>query len=123
MTAVQKLVFLGLAVILLLAVGASGGAWLTSNHYRPLLDIAGIALASTSAARNNLRALADEQGKKLSELVQAGEPRARNTSLAQEKAKQEALLDYAASNQLLRDRMGGNPAQAAAAIIDQELGL
>jgi hypothetical protein len=64
-----------------------------------------------------------EQSRKLGELVQAGELRERNAALAQEKARQEARPDYAAANNLLRERTGGDPAQAARAIIDKELGL
>lgn len=123
MTLAQKFAFLSLTAMLLLAVGASGGAWLAANHYRPLLDTASSALATASAARDTLEALAGEQGKKLGELVLAGESRERNAALAQEKANQESQPDYAAANQLLRDRTGGNPALTAAAIIDQELGL
>ena len=55
--------------------------------------------------------------------MQAGKLRERNAALAREKASQEAQPDYAAANQLLRERTGGDPAQAAASIIDQELGL
>ncbi|MFL1502092.1 hypothetical protein ACI77N_12980 [Pseudomonas sp. S191] len=123
MTPVQKLIVLGLAVVLLLVVGAAGGAWLAARHYRPLLDTASTNLATAKLVLGNLEALAGEQGKKLGELVQAGDLRERNAALAQEKATQEAQPDYAAANQLLRERTGGDPAQAAAAIIDQELGL
>lgn len=123
MTPVQKLAALGLAVILLLGLGTSGGVWLAARHYRPLLDTANLDLANTKAAKDNLEALSLEQGRKLSELVQAGELRERNAALAQEKARQEAQPDYAAANNLLRERTGGDPALAANAIIDQELGL
>lgn len=119
----QKLIVLGMSVVLLLVVGAGAGAWLAARHYRSLLDSANTSLATAELARGNLETLTGEQGKKLGELVQAGDLRQRNAALAQEKAKQESLPDYAAANQLLRDRTGGSPAQAAAAIIDQELGL
>lgn len=109
--------------LLLVVLGATGGVWLAAGHYRPLLDVANTDLASTKSARNNLEALAGEQGRKLGELVQAGQLRERNAALAREKASQEAKPDYAAANQLLRERTGGDPAQAAASIIDQELGL
>lgn len=113
-----------LVLALLLAVlGATGGVWLAAGYYRPLLDAANTDLASTKSARNNLEALAGEQGRKLGELVQAGQLRERNAALARQKASQEAQPDYAAANQLLRERTGGDPAQAAASIIDQELGL
>jgi hypothetical protein len=123
MTPVQKLVGLGLVVILLLVLGATAGAWLTAGHYRPLLDAANNDLATTKSARDNLEELAGEQGKKLGELVQAGKDRELAATLARNKATQEAQPDFAAANQLLRERTGGDPAQAAAAIIDQELGL
>ena len=123
MTPVQKLACLGLAVILMLVLGAGGGAWLAARHYRPLLDAANTNLVSAQSARNNLEALAGEQGRKLVELVQAGDLRERTATQAQAKAAQEAQPDYAAANQLLRERTGGDPGQAAAAIIDQELGL
>ncbi|MCP2022254.1 hypothetical protein [Pseudomonas laurylsulfatiphila] len=70
-----------------------------------------------------MEALAGEQGKKLGELAQAGELREQNAAVAQEKAQREAQPDFAAANQLLRERTGGDAAQAAAAIIDKELGL
>ncbi|WP_316251531.1 hypothetical protein [Pseudomonas fluorescens] len=123
MTPVQKLAGMVLVALLVLAVGAGAGVWLAARHYRPLLDTAQLDLASTKSARDNLEALAEEQGRKLGELVQAGELRQRNAALAQEKARQEAQPDYAAANNLLRERTGGDPAQAASAIIDRELGL
>lgn len=123
MTRMQKLVGLGLAVTLLLVIGAGAGAWLAARHYRPLLDTANTNLATAELARGNLETLAGEQGKKLGELVLAGNLRERNAALAQERAAQEAQPDFSAANQLLRERTGGDPAKAAAAIIDQELGL
>lgn len=123
MTPVQKLIVLGLAVVLLLVIGAGAGACLAARHYRPLLDTAKANLATAELARGNLETLAGEQGKKLDELVQAGNLRERNAASAQEKATKEARHDYAAANKMLRERTGGDPAQAAATIIDQELGL
>lgn len=123
MTPGQRLACCGLAAVLLLVLGAGGGAWLAACHYRPLLDAANTNLVSAQLARNSLEALAGEQGRKLRELVQAGGLRERTAAQALAKATQEAQPDYAAANQLLRGRIGGDPAQAAAAIIDQELGL
>lgn len=123
MTPTQKLIGLGLAVTLLLVLGVGGGVWLAARHYRPLLDAANLDLATTTSARDNLVELAGEQGRKLGELVQVGKDREIAAALAQEKARHESQSDYAAANQLLRERTGGDPAQAAAAIIDQELGL
>ena len=123
MTLAQKLAGLVLVVILLLVLGGGCGAWLAARHYRPLLDAANTNLVTTRSALDSLEALAVEQSRKLGELVQAGELRERNAALAQEKARQEARPDYAAANNLLRERTGGDPAQAASAIIDKELGL
>lgn len=123
MTPMGKLASFGLAAILLLVFGAGGGAWLAVRHYRPLLDAANTDLANIKSARNNLEALAGEQGRKLGELVQAGELRERSAALAQAQAKEEARSDYAVADRLLWERTGGDPAQTAASIIDQELGL
>lgn len=118
-----KLTGVGLALVLLLVLGAAGGARLAACHYRPLLDAANTGLATTKLARDNLETLTGEQGRKLGELVLAGELRERNAALAIAKAKEGAQLDYEAANKLLRERNGGDPARAAALIIDQELGL
>ena len=109
--------------LLLVVLGATGGVWLAAGHYRPLLDVANTDLASTKSARNNLEALAGEQGRKLGELVLAGNERARRAAQAAADAKELAKLDYAEANRLLQERIGGDPAKTAAAIIDQELGL
>lgn len=114
---------IGFALVLLLGLGASGGIWLAACHYRPLLDIANISLASAKQARDNLETLAGEQGMKLGELVLAGELRKLDAARAIDKAKVDAKSDYAAANKLLRERTGGNSTQAAESIIDQELRL
>lgn len=121
--AAWNLVSLGLSLVLLLALGAAGGCWLTDRHYRPLVDTANTALATAKLARDNLETLAGEQGRKLGELVLAGDERARQAAQAVADAKELAKPDYAAANRLLQERTGGEPAQAAAAIIDLELGL
>ena len=118
-----KFAGIGLALALLLSLGAAGGVGLAANHYRPLLDTSNANLAKTKLARENLEELAGEQGRKLGELVAAGELRERNASQAIAKAKEEAGADYAAANRLMQERTGGDPAEVAASIIDQELGL
>jgi hypothetical protein len=120
--AVKVLVAAGIALLLVIA-GAGIGAWLAAGHYRPLLDASNNDLAQATLARDNLITLTDEQGRKLGELVQAGELRERAAALALEKARAEAQPDYAAANRLLRERTGGNQCVAAESIIDQELGL
>ena len=118
-----KFAGIGLALALLLSLGAAGGVWLAANHYRPLLDTANAELAKAKLARDNLQELAGEQGRKLGELVAAGQLRERNAAQAIAKTKEEAGADYAAANRLMQERTGGDPAEAAAAIIDQELRL
>lgn len=118
-----KLTGVGLALVLLLVLGVAGGAWLAACHYRPLLDTANTGLATAKQSLDNLETLAGEQGRKLGELVLAGELRERSAALAIAKAKEDAQPDYAAANKLLWERTGGDPADAAASIIDQELGL
>ena len=103
--ATLKLLVMGGLALLLFSVGAGFGGWLAAGHYRPLLDTSNKDLAQTTLARDNLEALASEQGKKLSELVLAGELRERAAALAQEKAREEAQSDYAAANRLLRERL------------------
>lgn len=118
-----KLTGIGLALALLLALGAAGGVWLAACHYRPLLNTANTALVTAKQARDNLETLAGEQGRKLGEMVLAGDLRERNAALAIAKAKEDAQPDFVAANKLLRERTGGNPAEAAASILDKELGL
>lgn len=112
-----------LAVVLVLAAGATLGASLASRHYRPLLDTAQTDLATAKAGRDNLEALAGEQGRRLGDLVLAGQERERHAAQAQADAKELAQYDYSASNRLLQERTGGDPAPAAELVIDQELGL
>lgn len=118
-----KLTGIGLALALLLALGAAGGVWLAACHYRPLLNTANTGLVTAKQARDNLETLAGEQGRKLGEMVLAGDLRERNAALAIAKAKEDAQPDFVAANKLLRERTGGNPAEAAASILDKELGL
>lgn len=118
-----RLASFGLSLVLLLALGAAGGFWLAHSHYRPLLDTANTDLATAKLARDNFETLAGEQGRKLGELVIAGDERARQAAQAVADATELAKPDYASANRLLQERTGGDPVQAAAAIIDQELGL
>lgn len=112
-----------LTAVLVLFAGAALGAWLSSRHYRPLLDTALGDLATSKAGRDNLEALAGEQGRKLGDLVLAGQERERLAAQAQAEAKELAQHDYSAANRLLQERTGGDPAPTAESIIDQELGL
>ncbi|MFK3641923.1 hypothetical protein [Pseudomonas protegens] len=109
--------------VLVFAVGAALGAWLASRHYRPLLDAAQGDLATVKASRDNLEALAGEQGRKIGDLVLAGQERERHAAQVQAEAQELARHEYSAANRLLQERTGGDPAPAAESIIDQELGL
>ena len=109
--------------VLLIALAAGAGAWLAVGHYRPLLDTARADLATARAARDNLLALTTEQGLALGELVLAGKQREERAVVAVAQAKADSAPDYAAATRLQQERTGGDPATAAAAIIDQELGL
>lgn len=83
MSSVQKLAGLLVLVALLLAAGAGLGAWLAAGHYRPLLDAAQDDLATTKAGRANLETLVVEQGRKLGDLMLAGQERERRAVQAQ----------------------------------------
>lgn len=124
---IWKLVGIGLAVFLLLVLvlvlGAGGGAWLAAGHYRPLLDAAQDDLGKAAAARDNLVALTTEQGVELGKLAKAGKERQERAAQAMATAKEDAKPDYAAANRIQQEHTGGDPATAAASIIDQELGL
>jgi hypothetical protein len=117
------MVGLGLALALLLTAGAGIGAWLAADHCRPLLDTANRNLATATAGRDNLESLAGEQGRKLGELVLAGDARAEASGKAVGQAKEEAKPDYAAANRIQQERFGGDQCAAAITVIDQELGL
>ena len=118
-----RLLVAGLVVVLLLGLAAASGAWIASRHYRPLLDTAQAGLATARAARDNLLALTTEQGLALGELVLAGQQRQERAVVAVALAKADSAPDYAAATRLQQERIGGDPATSAAAIIDQELGL
>ncbi|AZC52255.1 hypothetical protein C4K35_4686 [Pseudomonas chlororaphis subsp. piscium] len=123
MSAVQRL--LGALVLagLLIAAGAGLGAWLAAGHYRQLLDAAQDDLATTKAGRANLEELVGEQGRKLGDMVLAGQEREQRAAQAQADARELSRVDSAAAYRLLQERIGGDQAAAATSVIDQELGL
>jgi hypothetical protein len=108
---------------LLILLGMFVGAWVTTSHFRPLLDAEQNQVSSCKAARDNLAGLATEQGKALGDLVLASSARQTTAEQAVSEAKASADLDYAAANRLQQERTGGDQCAAAAAIIDKELGL
>ncbi len=74
-------------------------------------------VATCKAGRGNLEALAGEQGRKLGDLVLAGQELDRRATQAQVDAQELARHDFAAASGLLQERTGGE------LIINQELGL
>lgn len=110
-----------LLALLLLSIGAAGGFWQAATHYRPLLDTVNRDLATATTGRNNLEALAGEQGRKLGELVSEGNAREELARLALAKAQEEAKPDYAAANRIQQEHIGGDECVAATIVIDQEI--
>lgn len=111
----------GAGLLILLGIGM--GSWVTTGHFRPLLDAEQGQVATCEAARDNLAGLAQEQGKALGDLVLAANSRQAAAERAVSEAKASADLDYAAANRLQQERTGGDQCAAATLIIDKELGL
>ena len=109
--------------LLLVGLGAAGGVWQATRHYRPLLDEANDLLSICKAARGNLEELARDQGLKLGELVLAGNERQARAEQAVKDVQPSVQADYAAANRLQQERTGGDQCTAAASVIDKELGL
>ena len=112
-----------LPFLILLVVGADLGRWLAARYYQPLLNAANINLANTKAARDNLEALAGEQGKALGDLTLAAQARQDRAEQAVAEVQAGAQADYVAANRLQQERTGGDQCAAATSIIDKELGL
>jgi hypothetical protein len=74
-------------------------------------------------ARDNLVALANEQGKALGDLQLAAQQRQASAEKAVAEARSSAQADYQAANRLQQERTGGDQCAAATSIIDKELGL
>ncbi|WP_350025912.1 hypothetical protein [Pseudomonas fulva] len=74
-------------------------------------------------ARDNLEALAGEQGKALGDLQLAAQRRQADAEKAVADARASALTDYQAANRIQQERTGGEQCKAATLIIDKELGL
>lgn len=74
-------------------------------------------------ARDNLEALAGEQGKALGDLQLAIRQRQASAEKAVADARASAEPDYQAANRIQQDRIGGDQCTAATLIIDKELGL
>ena len=129
-----RVAVLAVAAVVLLAVGALAGAgaayWVTAGHYRPIVDAKTRAaeasasfLASCRTTASTLEGQVGQQNQALADLRLAAEKRAKEAEPIQQQAAKAAGEDYQAANRLQQERTGGDPASAAAAIIDKELGL
>ncbi|REC98890.1 hypothetical protein [Ectopseudomonas oleovorans] len=124
---------LAVAAAVLLGLGALAGAgaayWLTAGHYRPIVKdlqdkVAASAstLASCRTTSSTLEGQVGQQNLALADLRLAAEKRAKEAEPMQQQAAKAAGEAYKAANRLQQERIGGDPAAAAAAIIDKELG-
>lgn len=114
---------LALAALLLVAAGAGGGVWLAAGHYRPQLDQAAQDLTACRAARGNLETLVGDQNTAIAGLANQAEQRQAKAAQAVAAAQQQAGQHFAAAQRLQQEHVAGDPAQAAAELIDKELGL
>lgn len=110
-----------LLVCLLLSIGAVGGFLKTKSYYQPRIKSAIQERDSATSARDNLEALATEQGLKLGELARLGVEREALAKAAQGVAQAEAKPLYAEANRLMSERTGGDQCAAVITVIDQEL--
>ncbi len=125
---------IAVAVVVLLGLGGAVGAgvayWLTADHYRPVVEklqnqvtASASTLASCRTTSSTLEGQVGQQNLALADLRLAAEKRAKEAEPIQQQAAKAAGEDYQAANRLQQERTGGDPASAAAAIIDKELGL
>lgn len=111
---------------LLLALAAAGFIWWQHGHIQKARsDAADLAdqVGQCHQARDNLVALANEQGKALGDLQLAAQQRQTAAEKAVADARASAEPDYQAANRIQQERTGGDQCAAAASIIDKELGL
>lgn len=114
-----RLVLAGVALLL----AAAGGAWLATQHYRPLLEEAQAQAVRCQQARQGLESAVGEQNARVAQLRAEAEQRLQAAVQAQQEARQAAAGDYAAAQRLQQERIGGDQCAAAEAVINQELGL
>ncbi|MBF8636099.1 hypothetical protein IRZ48_05450 [Pseudomonas fulva] len=111
---------------LLLALAAAGViGWQHDQIQDARADAAAVAekAGACQAARDNLVALANEQGKALGNLQLAAQQRQASAEKAVSAARASAQNDYQAANRIQQQRIGGDQCTAATSIIDKELGL
>ncbi|WP_278438442.1 hypothetical protein [Pseudomonas oryzihabitans] len=129
-----RVAVIAVAVVVLLGLGGviGGGVayWLTADHYRPIVEglrddvkTSASTLASCRTTSSTLEGQVGQQNLALADLRLAAEKRSKDAQTIQQQAAKAASGDYQAANRLQQERTGGDPAGAAAAIIDKELGL
>lgn len=129
-----RVALLWAAAVVLLALSAlTGGGvayWLVAGHYRPIVEkqqdaisVAAQVLGSCRTTTSTMEGQIGQQNLALADLQRAIDDRAAKALANQQQAAKAASEDYQAANRLQQGRTGGDPASAAAAIIDKELGL
>lgn len=111
---------------LVLALAAAGVIWWQHGQIskaRTDADQLTQQAGQCKLARDNLEALAGEQGKALGDLQLAAQQRQAGAEQAVAAAKGSAQADYQAANRLQQERTGGDQCAAATSVIDKELGL
>lgn len=110
---------------LLILAGMLLIAWITTGHFRPLLDAEQNQVFNCKAARDNLAGLAQgqEQGTALGELVLAAKSRQAASERAASEDKATVDLNYISANRLQQERTGGDQCPDTTSVIDKELGL
>ena len=111
---------------LVLALAVGGVIWWQQGQIgKARSDAADLArqVKQCQQARDNLVALANEQGKALGDLQMAAQQRQAAAEKAVAGARASAQSHYQAANRLQQERSGGDQCTAATSIIDKELGL
>lgn len=106
--------------------------WLTSRHYRPVVaelqegakaSASTLASCRTTASTLKGRWQVGQQNQALADLQRDADDRAAKAEADQQQAEQAARDRYKAANRYQQERTGGDPAAAAASIIDKALDL
>lgn len=111
---------------LVLTLAAAGLIWWQHGQIKDArADLAAMSqkAGTCQAARDNLGALANEQGKALGDLQLAAQQRQAAAEKSVSDARASAQPDYQAANRIQQEHTGGDQCAAAISIIDKELGL
>lgn len=111
---------------LVIALTAGGFIWWQHGQIKSArADAAAMSekVGNCLGARDNLEALANEQGRALGDLQLAAQRRQVAAEKALADARASAKPDYQAANRIQQERIGGDQCEAATLIINKELGL